>query len=400
MSAAAAALLWIAGAAPPADPPTVRAVLDRGVRWLIEHQNENGSFGSHHSPRWYEVMASVPGSHEAFCVATTALCAMALRDAGSGIDGARPAAERALEYLLRHADVKRPSALEFYSIWSFGYTLQCLGQWLLQEPEHPAAERMRAACATVVRRLEGLQVLDGGFSYFDFGARTRQPSWTSMSFTTATVLIGLERARRAGIEVSDRMLQRGADNVRSAKTPDRSFVYGQYLRMSPRMGINQRKGSACRTPACLYALAQLGDPAPDREVEAALRDLCVTHLRFQQIGVRRPVPHEAWYSISGYFYLYGFAYASLWLERLPDELRRPLHAPFIAGVMYCAQPDGSFWDYPLYNYHKSYGTAYALLALSRVPPDLPAVRPPDPRPFDDDPAPAPPAPAPAGGGPR
>ena len=29
-------------------------------------------------------------------------------------------------------------------------------------------------------------------------------------------------------------------------------------------------------------------------------------------------------------------------------------------------PDGSFWDYPLYSYHKPYGTAYALMALLRV----------------------------------
>jgi hypothetical protein len=28
------------------------------------------------------------------------------------------------------------------------------------------------------------------------------------------------------------------------------------------------------------------------------------------------------------------------------------------------EQDGSWWDYPLYNYHQSYGTAFALLTLS------------------------------------
>ena len=36
------------------------------------------------------------------------------------------------------------------------------------------------------------------------------------------------------------------------------------------------------------------------------------------------------------------------------------------AVLACRQPDGSFWDYPLYSYHKPYGTAYALIALARV----------------------------------
>jgi hypothetical protein len=27
--------------------------------------------------------------------------------------------------------------------------------------------------------------------------------------------------------------------------------------------------------------------------------------------------------------------------------------------------DGSWWDYPLYNYHQPYGTAYALMTLHR-----------------------------------
>jgi hypothetical protein len=45
---------------------------------------------------------------------------------------------------------------------------------------------------------------------------------------------------------------------------------------------------------------------------------------------------------------------------------RKLYAPRIAEfVLKARQPDGSYWDYPLYGYHKFYGTGYALIALSR-----------------------------------
>ena len=64
-------------------PPRVPAAqaLREGVEWLVEHQNADGSWGSHHSARPIEVLASPPGSQEAFRVATTSLCVMALRDA-------------------------------------------------------------------------------------------------------------------------------------------------------------------------------------------------------------------------------------------------------------------------------------------------------------------------------
>jgi hypothetical protein len=87
---------------------------------------------------------------------------------------------------------------------------------------------------------------------------------------------------------------------------------------------------------------------------------------YQKSGVRRPIPHESWYYISGYFYLYGHAYAAWALEKLPAPERARLAKLLVDAVLYCRDPDGSFWDYPLYSYHKPYGTAFALIALSRA----------------------------------
>ena len=99
----------------------------------------------------------------------------------------------------------------------------------------------------------------------------------------------------------------------------------------------------------------------------SLDDLLIKHARFQKLSLKRPIPHESWYAISGYFYLYGHAYAAYVLEERSPEAQRRLWPELAEAVLHCRQPDGSFWDYPLYSYHKPHGTAMALIALSRVP---------------------------------
>ena len=154
----------------------------------------------------------------------------------------------------------------------------------------------------------------------------------------------------------------------SRNDQDRLVWAKEYPRITsnPRSGINERKGSACRNPLCHYALDLFGEaPAEDAYVES-LRDLLVRHAGFQKAAVRRPIPHESWYAVSGYFYLYGHAYAAYVLQQLPEAQQRALWPTLVEAVMVCHQPDGSFWDYPLYSYHKPYGTAFALIALTRA----------------------------------
>lgn len=139
------------------------------------------------------------------------------------------------------------------------------------------------------------------------------------------------------------------------------------MKYRPRLEINEDKGSACRTPLCNYALELLGKPPAPDEYEKSLENLLVKYTGFQRVALRRPIPHESWYQISGYFYLYGHAYAAYVLPKLAPEKQRALWPALVDAVMVCHQPDGSFWDYPLYSYHKPYGTAFALIALSRVP---------------------------------
>jgi hypothetical protein len=345
----------------------VAQALREGVAWLVANQNKDGSWGSHHSPRPIEVLASIPGSQDAFRVATTALCVMAITDAKLPLEGAAEAAERGIDFLLRDFDVKRQSGLEHYNVWAFGYTLQCLGEQLQKRPEDPRAKQMRATCDKLVERLGQYQTLDGGWGYLSInGVATQQPSDTSMSFTTATMLVGLHIAGEVGISIPKKMLERAVDHIERSRLTDDAFLYGEYLKYKPRMGINELYGSACRSPLCLRALEMFGRKIEERMYVSSLENLLIKSPDYQKASVRRPIPHESWYSISGYFYLYGHAYAAYVLERLPKKEQDRFWPLLVDAVQYCREPDGSFWDYPLYSYHKPYGTAFAVLALSRA----------------------------------
>lgn len=345
----------------------VRAI-DGARDWLVAHQEKDGAFGTHHTARGWEILATVPGSLQAFQVATSALCVMALDQCPRPTAESAAAASRGLDFVLANGRVKRPNGMEFYNTWALGYGLQCLGEWLARHPQEPRKERIVAVAREMLDRLPSYQILDGGFSYLDFDLQSIPPSDSEMSFTTATVLIGVDRARKVGLEPPAGVAEKAARRLALDQTPDGSFLYGRYLWQNPKRGINQPKGSACRTPGNLYALDLFGKPAKPGAWVEAIDDLAVEHVGFQQIAVRRPIPHEAWYNISGYFYLFGFYYASLVLdEKLPPAEQQRLFPPLARGVLYCREPDGKFWDYPLYNYHWHYGTAFALLALSRAP---------------------------------
>ncbi len=81
------------------------------------------------------------------------------------------------------------------------------------------------------------------------------------------------------------------------------------------------------------------------------------------MGRKRPVPHESFFAVAGYFYYYGHWYAAQCIEQLPTD-ERPYFQDHLAHILLPLQErDGSWWDYPFYNYHQQYGTAMAVMSL-------------------------------------
>jgi hypothetical protein len=342
----------LARESPPAARVEVREAVASAVRFLVGHQNADGSFGGLH----------------AFRSATTAICWMGLSDAPPTAEGTA-ACRKALAWLARHARVKRAHGGELYNTWALGFGLQAVARALRTGAEGATADELRAAAADLVAALGIYQTPDGGWGYYDFATRTRRPSW-STSFSTATCLLALRDAEEAGVRVPPPLLDRAVRHVVSCRKPDGTYLYGSYMRYAPLHGVNQPQGSSLRAQACNLALRASGVPIADGQLRAGL-EMLVEHHRFAVAGLRRPIPHESWYAVSGYFYLYGYAYAALVLERLEEADRRRFAPEIACAVLKARQPDGSFWDYPLYGFHKAYGTGLALMALARCAPHVP-----------------------------
>jgi hypothetical protein len=272
------------------------------------------------------------------------------------------AIRKGLRHLLQTCSVARPNGMEFYNTWTFCYALQCFAETIASKRFADLDAEMRAAGAKMVERLHVYQTLDGGWSYLDFRLQSAHPSDSSMTFTTAAVLVAFRRAIDAGIDVPKKLVDDGVRVLRRARKEDGSYLYGQYLAMRPELGVNAVKGSLGRTQSCNYALRAFGGNVTDDDLRLGLENLFKYH-QFIDIGRKRPIPHEAWYNTSGYFYFFGHYYARLVIDLLPREDQDKFWPKLRDTIVALQEPDGCWWDYPLYDYHRPYGTAYALLTL-------------------------------------
>jgi hypothetical protein len=272
------------------------------------------------------------------------------------------ARRKGIDWLVANAKVKRSHGRELYNCWPHAYGLKCIARYLAKPPKGFDATAARATAKELVRDLGRWQMIDGGWGYFDFRFRTRRPAGVSMSFTTATVLLALKEARGQGIRVPEPVVKKALRCLQRSRTVDGNFIYSFSHRYHPQGGINRPQGSLTRNPGCHYALYRFGVDSGKKEIEGAVRNL-LEKKKFARLALHRPRPHESWFAVSGYFYLYGYAYAVESLAALDAKTVDDVRDGLIEEVLRTRHPDSSFWDYPLYGYHKPYGTGYALLAL-------------------------------------
>ena len=63
-------------------------------------------------------------------------------------------------------------------------------------------------------------------------------------------------------------------------------------------------------------------------------------------------------------FYYGHLYASLCIKKLPENEQPEFKEKLSEILIPLQEKDGSWWDFPFYNYHKQYGTAMALISLA------------------------------------
>jgi hypothetical protein len=108
-----------------------------------------------------------------------------------------------------------------------------------------------------------------------------------------------------------------------------------------------------------------GDSEVTDEVVRLWLDRLFARNLWLDMGRKRPIPHESHFAIAGYFFYYGHYYAARCIELLPPDQRTAYQSHLAHVLLRLQEKDGSWWDFPLYDYHQQYGTAFALMSLVR-----------------------------------
>lgn len=347
--------------ATPTTRPIRRASVDvalrKGIDYLVKSQNADGSWGTGKETRGFEVMASVPGSLKAFQLATTSLCVMALREYGE-----TDAHRKGLAYLVANYDVRRDDGMLMYNTWAHTYALQCLAV----EMRHSKDPQLKIAAEAHLKKLAGYETYMGGWNYYDFHEQTQTPSMAPTSFGSAATLAALKEAKASGIDVPQRMIDRAVKRLAEMRLPNNSYLYSHDLKYMPRMPANQPRGSVGRTQACNYALWEWGATGIDEKVAREGLEFFFKEHNFILMGRKRQFPHESWYQTAPYYYYFGHYYTARLIEKLGPEARAEFGAKLAdVGIVPFQEPDGSWWDFAMWDFHKPYGTAYAVMVLLR-----------------------------------
>jgi hypothetical protein len=349
---------------PPVSPGELETAITHGVAYLCRNQNPDGSWGS---ARWTGGVDHdpAPGAFHSLGVATTALCLEALLGAGD-LPEVKAAVARAEAFLLENVTkLRRADEGNLPNVWGSIYSIQVLAE--LARREQAGSQRRRRledAIRTQIKALEHFETVHGGWFYYASGLQ--RPLAPSASFVNAAALVALDRARSAGIAMDDRVLKRAIRATADQRKPDSSFLYSMSspLDMAQAMSpINRPAGSLGRSQACNLALRLWGDERINDSVLKDWLDRLFTRNGWLDMGRKRPIPHESFAQVAGYFFYFGHYYGSLCIGQLPEEERSCYQDQLARLLIRLQESDGSWFDYPLYSYHKPYGTAFALMSL-------------------------------------
>jgi squalene cyclase len=337
--------------------------IDKGVEFLLAEQNPDGSFGGPGRTKGLNIYAPGPGAHLDFKTAVTALCMMSLCQLESESKEVRKSISRANHYLLlNYSKVKRVNALWVGNVWSHCYILKAMLTARKKTYLAPHKKAIDVCVRQQIKDLATYQYLDGGWGYYDFKHHTDKPSGTSMSFTTASCLLSLQEAQAAGFEVSLKVIEKALFQLKRQRRPDNCFLYSSSFHFYRNRSINKPQGSLARSQSALQALYLYKQSGVEvKHLEEWVGKLIKMN-GWLDMGRKRPKPHESWYAVAGYFYYYGHYYAAGNL-RYCSAKKKPLAKSLAKILIPKQEKNGSWFDFPLYDYGHFYGTAYALMAL-------------------------------------
>jgi hypothetical protein len=323
-------------------------LVQQALEFLLQRQREDGSW-------------PVAADGASYCVpGVTVLAARALHLHEPRLSaGRRAAVHRALvraeSWMDRHLARADPTKLNsFAAAYHLDYRLD---RYVRSKQDDSCVAAVRRA----IRLLAGGVCANGAWAYDkNFGENWRGGlgGWPvtdkgrTHSCNTGPALAALARARAAGFDVDDSLLQAG---VRALRAMRKSTGIYTYTWPEPR-NFEREDASIARAPVCELALLRLGESS-EKELRQTL-DLFLEH-RQGLIDVAKLSP--GWlppHAFSSYFLFFAYHHAAEALSELGarDDLEKLRDD--LLGIV---EQDGTWVDYE--DIGKCYGTAMALLVL-------------------------------------
>jgi len=191
----------------------------------------------------------------------------------------------------------------------------------------------------------------------------------STCFVTGAALLAMKDAHDTmGVTLPPVLIKRAVRSVQLQRVSDFSYIYARPHRFRPRIPINRPAGSLGRSQVCNAATRAFGDKKVTDEVLKTWLKRLFDRNGWLDHGRKRPIPHEAPAKIAGYFYYFGHYYAMTCIEMLPKDEQAVWKKKLADLLISKQEKNGSWWDYPLYNYHYAYGTGFVLTTLSHCRP--------------------------------
>mgnify|MGYP003694119261 CR=1 FL=1 len=298
--------------------------IERGLRAAGQGPEQGRLLGGPRNKTMTDGFANVE-THHSWTVATTGLVCMTLLDTNKGLEANGPL-DRGIDYLIANADVKRPADWDIDNSWGLIYGLQGISRALAADryKNSPKRDAMKKAAATMVKGLEEYQTPEGagpttppptprgapaGWPPRSRRARRcwrsstrKRPGWKCKKDVPGG------RARGEALPAADRRVhlyaRAAAERVGDQPRGDRP---------SERIALADPGLQSC-------ALPRGGQEHHPRRPAQGLDDFFEYH-EFLDVGLHKPIPHEAFYAVAAYFYLFGHHYASQVIEALPQKER-------------------------------------------------------------------------------
>lgn len=336
--------------------------LQKGFDYLVQSQNEDGSWGSH-DPQIanlsnFGFQLRNRGSQDAVRTACTAICAEALLHQPNRTEEQEAALDKAIKELSREVEFEFHPG-ETFASWGYGYKLGFLVEL------HDSAfadkldkETLFAAAQSCVDGLVDLTQADGGWGYYSGVMK----DFTSMSFNTAFFALSLKRAKEMGIEVPKSLVVDASKIVDRVRAPDGTIGYDARF-THDRSTVLSNLGAGSRTISSTWALKELGFYG-EADMDKAMQ-VFENGENYLEQGRKLIQPHSAVHQISGYFFFFGYNYATEAASQMGDKLSQKRWDRFGWTMLRTQEDDGRWWDTPAGEYGDKWGTGFALLTLQR-----------------------------------